>query len=208
MDSHNLNTTIPLYSSTPKPALPVYSTDEPAHDSFGRRINYLRISLTDRCNLRCVYCMPAVGMQFMPRPELLTSAELLLVVRAAAVVGFQKIRLTGGEPTLRPDLVEMVRAIKATPGIEHIAMTTNALRLGKLAGPLKEAGLDRVQIGHGALRRRHRRQPWGAAAKVEVRQLAVAFGGDGAGCPQSLPPRQAETVEAPSCRQGLELRGG
>src|SRR5207249_3610375 len=114
--------------------------------SFGRRINYLRISLTDRCNLRCVYCMPAVGMHFMPRPELLTSEELLLVVRSAAAAGFRKIRLTGGEPSLRPDLVELVRAIKAVPGIEHMAMTTNGLRLAKLAGPLKQAALDRVNV--------------------------------------------------------------
>jgi cyclic pyranopterin phosphate synthase len=85
-------------------------------------------------------------MHFMPRPELLTSDELVLVVRAAAKAGFRKIRLTGGEPSLRPDLVELVRAIKATPGIEHMAMTTNALRLAKLAGPLKEAGLDRVNV--------------------------------------------------------------
>jgi cyclic pyranopterin phosphate synthase len=139
-------TTIPLYTAEAQPALPPYPTDEPAHDSFGRRIDYLRISLTDRCNLRCVYCMPAVGVQFMPRPELLTSEELLLVVRAAAAAGFRKIRLTGGEPSLRADLVELVRAIKATPGIEHIAMTTNGLRLKKLAQPLKDAGLDRVNI--------------------------------------------------------------
>jgi cyclic pyranopterin phosphate synthase len=140
------STTIPLYTSNPQPTMPVYDTDEAAHDSFGRRINYLRISLTDRCNFRCVYCMPAVGMQFLPRPELLTNDELLLVVRAAAAAGFQKIRLTGGEPTLRPDLVELVRSIKATPGIEHVAMTTNGLRLGKLAQPLKDAGLDRVNV--------------------------------------------------------------
>jgi cyclic pyranopterin phosphate synthase len=140
------STTIPLYTAEARPAMPSYATDEPAHDSFGRRIDYLRISLTDRCNFRCVYCMPAVGMQFLPRPELLTNDELLLVVRAAAAAGFRKIRLTGGEPTLRPDLVELVRAIKATPGIEHIAMTTNGLRLGKLAQPLKEAGLDRVNV--------------------------------------------------------------
>jgi cyclic pyranopterin phosphate synthase len=139
-------TTIPLYTAAAQPALPRYPTDEPAHDSFGRRIDYLRISLTDRCNLRCVYCMPAVGVQFMPRPELLTSEELLLVVRAAAAAGFRKIRLTGGEPSLRADLVELVRAIKATPGIEHIAMTTNGLRLKKLAQPLKDAGLDRVNV--------------------------------------------------------------
>jgi cyclic pyranopterin phosphate synthase len=147
MSAQNLNTTtIPLYSAPARSAIPAYATDEPALDSFGRRINYLRISLTDRCNLRCVYCMPAVGMHFMPRPELLTSEELLLVVRSAAAAGFQKIRLTGGEPSLRPDLVELVRAIKAVPGIEHMAMTTNGLRLAKLAGPLKEAGLDRVNI--------------------------------------------------------------
>src|SRR5690348_12496650 len=125
MAAQNLNTTtIPLYPAAPRPAAAAYSTGEPALDSFGRRIDYLRVSLTDRCNLRCVYCMPAVGMHFMPRPELLTSEELLLVVRAAARAGFRKIRLTGGEPSLRPDLVELVRAIKAVPGIEHMAMTT------------------------------------------------------------------------------------
>src|SRR6185436_6539023 len=122
-----------------RPEMPTYATDEPAHDGFGRRIDYLRISLTDRCNFRCVYCMPAVGMQFLPRPELLTNDELLLVVRAAAAAGFRKIRLTGGEPSIRPDLVELVRAIKATPGIEHVAMTTNGLRLAKQAEPLKQA---------------------------------------------------------------------
>jgi cyclic pyranopterin phosphate synthase len=146
MLNEDLRTTIPLYSGEGRAPMPIYSTDSPAHDGFGRRINYLRISLTDRCNFRCVYCMPAVGMQFTPRPELLTSDELLLVVRAAAAAGFQKLRLTGGEPTLRPDLVQLVAAMKAVPGIEHIAMTTNALRLGKLAGPLKDAGLDRVNI--------------------------------------------------------------
>ena len=118
----------------------------PAYDSFGRVINYLRISLTDRCNFRCIYCMPAVGAAFLPRPELLTSDELLLVVRAAAAAGFQKIRLTGGEPSLHPELVELVRGIKATPGIDHLTMTTNGLRLSRLAQPLKEAGLDRVNV--------------------------------------------------------------
>ncbi len=130
--------------------LPTYATDAPAHDAYGRRIDYLRISLTDRCNMRCVYCMP-VNMTFMPRPELLNNDELLLVVRAAAAAGFRKIRLTGGEPTLRRDLVELVRAIKATPGIEHIAMTTNALRMRTLAQPLKDAGLDRVNISIDSL---------------------------------------------------------
>ena len=146
LDDDLRRTTIPIYSEASRAPIPDYGTDAPAHDSYGRRISYLRISLTDRCNMRCVYCMPAIGMQFLPRPELLTTDELLLVIRAAAKAGFQKLRLTGGEPTLRPDLVEIVRAAKATPGIEHIAMTTNALRLGKLAAPLKEAGLDRVNV--------------------------------------------------------------
>jgi cyclic pyranopterin phosphate synthase len=131
--------------------LPQYSTEAPALDSYGRRIDYLRVSLTDRCNMRCVYCMPAMGMQFHPRPELLTNDELLLAVRAAAGAGFRKLRLTGGEPMLRQGIVELVREMKAIPGIEHIAMTTNALRLRKLAGPLKEAGLDRVNISIDSL---------------------------------------------------------
>jgi cyclic pyranopterin phosphate synthase len=147
MAAQTLNaTTIPLYSSDARQTIPTYDTSAPAHDAFDRRIDYLRISLTDRCNLRCVYCMPASGMHFMPRPELLTSEELVLVVRAAAKAGFRKIRLTGGEPSLRPDLIELVRAIKSVPGIEHMAMTTNGLRLHKTAAALKEAGLDRLNI--------------------------------------------------------------
>ncbi len=146
MKHDDLQRTIPLYTFGTSAPLPAYPNDTPALDSYGRRIDYLRISLTDRCNMRCVYCMPEIGMKFMPRPELLTTDELLMVVQAAAAVGFRKLRLTGGEPTLRPDLVEIIRAFKATPGIEHVAMTTNALRLGQLAEPLKQAGLDRVNI--------------------------------------------------------------
>lgn len=131
--------------------IPVYATDTPAHDSFGRRIDYLRISLTDRCNMRCVYCMPEQGMQFMPRPELLTTDELLRIVHAAARAGFRKIRLTGGEPMLRRDIVALIGAIKAVPGIEHIAMTTNGLRLKNSAADLKAAGLDRVNVSIDSL---------------------------------------------------------
>lgn len=140
------STTIPLYSANAPQHIPHYNTEQPAHDAFDRRIDYLRISLTDRCNFRCVYCMPASGMHFMPRPEVLTSEELILVVQAAAKAGFRKLRLTGGEPSLRTDLVELIREFKSIDGIEHIAMTTNALRLAKTAGQLKEAGLDRVNI--------------------------------------------------------------
>lgn len=115
------------------------------HDSYGRRINYLRISLTDACNLRCVYCMPE-NMTFRPRHELMTDEEILYLVRVGASLGVNKIRLTGGEPTIRPNLVELVRGIAQTPGITDLAMTTNGILLDKLAKPLAEAGLRRVNI--------------------------------------------------------------
>jgi len=110
-------------------------------DSFNREIDYLRISVIDNCNLRCVYCMPLEGLRFLPRDELLTPAEIELVVRAAVSVGFRKFRLTGGEPTLRADLLEIVERLAAVPGIGGLALTTNALLLPKLARPLKAAGL-------------------------------------------------------------------
>ncbi|RME09777.1 MAG: GTP 3',8-cyclase MoaA [Ardenticatenia bacterium] len=115
-------------------------------DSYGRRINYLRVSLIDHCNLRCVYCMPLHGLRFLPRQELLTPAEIETIVRAAVDVGFDKVRLTGGEPTLRPDLVEIVERLARIEGLRTIAMTTNGIRLPELAEPLKQAGLTRVNI--------------------------------------------------------------
>ncbi len=157
MVSTTINGVAPLTFVEPR-TLPRYPDNTPAHDAYGRRIDYLRVSLTDRCNMRCVYCMPTVGMQFAPRPEMLTNDELLLVIHAAAAAGFRKLRLTGGEPTLRTDLVELVRAMKATPGIEHIAMTTNAIRLRTLAEPLQAAGLDRVNISIDSLNSQKFRQ--------------------------------------------------
>ncbi len=119
-------------------------------DQYGREIRDLRISLTDRCNFRCVYCMPE-QMVFKPRAELLTEDEIMLVVRVAAELGVRKIRLTGGEPTVRPHLVELVRAIAAVPGIEDLAMTTNGALLPQLAQPLAEAGLRRVNVSLDSL---------------------------------------------------------
>ncbi len=115
-------------------------------DSFQRDINYLRISLTDRCNLRCSYCMPLHGLTFTPTPDLLTAAEIEKVVRAAAGIGFNKFRLTGGEPTLRADIVEITQRIASVSGASDLGMTTNAMLLEKLARPLKAAGLKRVNI--------------------------------------------------------------
>src|SRR5271169_7219314 len=104
-------------------------------DSFNREIDYLRISVIDNCNLRCVYCMPLEGLRFAPKPELLSAAEIEMVVRAAVSVGFRKFRLTGGEPTIRSDLLEIIARTSAVPGVGELAMTTNALLLGKLAAP-------------------------------------------------------------------------
>ena len=115
-------------------------------DRFGREIDYLRISVIDHCNLRCVYCMPLRGLSFIPSPELLTAEEIELVGRAAVSVGFHKFRLTGGEPTLRPDIVEIVRRVAATPGVRDVAMTTNAILLPRLAQPLVDAGLKRINV--------------------------------------------------------------
>jgi cyclic pyranopterin phosphate synthase len=115
-------------------------------DRFGREIDYLRLSITDHCNLRCVYCMPLRGLTFAPSAELLTPQEIETVARAAASLGFRKLRLTGGEPTLRADVVDIVRRVAAVPGIEDVAMTTNAILLPRLARPLREAGLRRVNV--------------------------------------------------------------
>ncbi len=115
-------------------------------DQFGREINYLRISLTDRCNLRCVYCMPMHGLTFVPNEELLTADELERVVRAAVEVGFYKVRLTGGEPTLRQDIVDIVRRLCSIDGVEQMVMTTNGYRLPYIAEDLVAAGMKRVNI--------------------------------------------------------------
>jgi len=114
-------------------------------DRFGRNINYLRISLTDKCNLRCVYCMPE-DITFRPRQDLLQDEEIYRLVQIFAELGFHKFRLTGGEPTIRSNVVEIVRKIAGTPGVRTVAMTTNGLMLDKLAQPLAEAGLQRVNI--------------------------------------------------------------
>jgi cyclic pyranopterin phosphate synthase len=149
-----------------------------AIDRFGRDIHYLRISLTDHCNLRCVYCMPE-DMTFRPNPELMQDDELLRLVGLFARLGFKKFRLTGGEPTVRPHLVEIVRAIKKTAGVRTITMTTNGILLGRLAQPLAEAGLDRVNISLDTLdpKKFHRLTRWGEVQEVwEGIQAAEAAG--------------------------------
>ncbi len=123
------------------------------HDQFGRRIDYLRISVTDKCNLRCTYCMPVEGLEWIDRDEFLTYEEISSVVRQMAEHGLRRIRLTGGEPLVRRDLPDLVRQISAIPGIEDIALSTNAILLPQFGMDLKEAGVNRVNVSLDTLRR-------------------------------------------------------
>ena len=120
-------------------------------DPFGRAITYLRISLTDRCNLRCVYCMPKDGLQWRPRAEQLSADEIVQVVETASQGGVTRVRLTGGEPLVHPQVVEIVHRIASNPNIEEVSITTNAMLLERLAQPLADAGLTRVNISLDSL---------------------------------------------------------
>jgi GTP 3',8-cyclase len=124
-------------------------------DTRGRQLRDLRVSVTDRCNLRCSYCMPAEvfgpDYAFLPRSEILSYEEIAIIARAFAELGVRKIRITGGEPLLRRDLARLVTMLRATPGIEDIALTTNGLLLPQLARPLRDAGLDRITVSLDSL---------------------------------------------------------
>ncbi len=122
-------------------------------DRQNRVLSYLRISVTERCNFRCVYCMPESGVELSPRENILSFEEIARVATVGARLGLTKIRLTGGEPTVRRDLPLLVQMLRAIPQIREIAMTTNAALLGELAAPLKNAGLDRVNISLDTLNR-------------------------------------------------------
>lgn len=115
-------------------------------DSFGRSINYLRISVTDRCNLRCVYCMPDKGVPLLGHDDILSYEEITEIVKAATRLGFSKIRLTGGEPLVRKGIVDLVAMLSFIPEIHTLAMTTNGTLLGRYARELKAAGLMRVNV--------------------------------------------------------------
>jgi cyclic pyranopterin phosphate synthase len=121
-------------------------------DAFGRRHTSLRVSVTDRCNIRCFYCMPNEGVVFRPREELLTFEEIGRFVRAMTPLGVRKIRLTGGEPLVRHDLDQLVRLLAAVPGVDDLALTTNGMLLADQAAGLRAAGLRRINISLDALR--------------------------------------------------------
>jgi cyclic pyranopterin phosphate synthase len=125
---------------------------EPLVDAFRRPITYLRVSVTDRCNLRCVYCMPEAGLPWLPNHNVLSYEEIEAIVRAAAHVGVRSIRLTGGEPLIRRELHRLVAKLAAIPGIDDLALSTNGLLLADQAAGLRAAGLQRVNISLDTLR--------------------------------------------------------
>tara|TARA_B100001741_G_scaffold297071_1_gene281522 strand:+ start:337 stop:1338 length:1002 start_codon:yes stop_codon:yes gene_type:complete len=119
-------------------------------DKFGRRVDYIRLSVTDRCDFRCVYCMTE-DMTFLPRAQILSLEELYQVARAFTELGVKKIRLTGGEPMVRSDVMSLINRLGKLPGLEELLLTTNGAQLDKYAGPLKEAGLSRINISIDSL---------------------------------------------------------
>jgi cyclic pyranopterin phosphate synthase len=120
-------------------------------DGFGRSIEYLRISVTDRCNFRCLYCMPLSGLEWLPKSDILSYEEIAEVVSQLAPLGLRRLRITGGEPTLRPDLELLIGMLRAIPGIEDISLSTNGARLPALAQTFARAGLDRVNMSADSL---------------------------------------------------------
>ena len=131
----------------------VIPRDGPLVDSYGRHIKNLRISVTDKCNFRCVYCMPAEGLPWLPRADILTFEEITRIARVAVSLGVEQIRLTGGEPLVRRDLAELVAMLHAIPGLRSLSLTTNGVLLGRLAGPLAQAGLTRINVSLDSLAR-------------------------------------------------------
>ncbi|MBI2340933.1 MAG: GTP 3',8-cyclase MoaA [Deltaproteobacteria bacterium] len=123
------------------------------HDSYARNLTYLRISLTDRCNFRCVYCMPPEGIKLLPRAEVLTLEEIERLARIFVSLGVNKIRLTGGEPLLRKRIVYLVSSLSRFDGLRELGLTTNGSFLADLAFPLKEAGLNTVNVSLDSLNR-------------------------------------------------------
>ena len=115
-------------------------------DKFGRTFNYLRIAINEKCNLRCIYCMPEKGISFEPENKLLTREEVIRIIQVAAKLGVNKIRFTGGEPLLRKDLVELISGAVETPGIDSLNLTTNGVLLANSAEALKDAGLTGVNV--------------------------------------------------------------
>ncbi|MBE0599558.1 MAG: GTP 3',8-cyclase MoaA [Desulfuromonadales bacterium] len=123
----------------------------PLIDSFGRKVNYLRLSITDRCNLRCSYCMPSDGVAKLHHQDILSYEELFQIARAAVALGVEKIRVTGGEPLVRKGVVDFLRRLATLPGLRELALTTNGILLEKMASELRQAGVSRLNISLDSL---------------------------------------------------------
>jgi GTP 3',8-cyclase len=146
-----VNGLVQLGPPAPAPERPVPASG-PMEDGFGRRIEYLRVSVTDKCNLRCVYCMPEEGLPWLRREQLLRYEEIAEIVRVMAGMGLRRVRITGGEPLVRRDLPALVRMIRAVPEIDDVAVSTNAVLLDEQAEALRDAGVDRVNVSLDSLR--------------------------------------------------------
>ena len=148
-------------------------------DQFGRKIEYLRISVTDKCNFRCLYCMPSEGLQWLPKSDILSYEEIAGIVRQLSAEGLSRVRITGGEPTIRPNLERLIAMLRAIPEIQDIALSTNGVNLAQLAQSYRDAGLDRVNISADSLR------PDRIAAisrrSLEFDPIASALAAEGAG---------------------------
>lgn len=145
-------------------------------DRFQRQISYLRISFTDRCNLRCTYCMPAEGVESIPHNEILSVEEITAIVEAGVQVGIKKVRLTGGEPLVRRGILDLIKSLHRIPEIDDIALTTNGILLGAIALELKDAGLTRVNISLDTLKPgRFRRITRGGNLELVRRAIATAL---------------------------------
>jgi cyclic pyranopterin phosphate synthase len=186
---------------------------EPLVDRFGRVHSDLRISVTDRCNIRCFYCMPAEQVRFRPRHELLAFEEIERFVRVVATLGVRKLRLTGGEPLLRQELPRLIELLSAVPGIEDLALTTNGILLPEQAGALKCAGLARLNISLDSLREetfaRISRRP-GLARVLTGIDAAQAAGFDrirlNAVAIRGLTEEELVPLVQFACERGLEMR--
>ena len=148
-------------------------------DGFGRKIEYLRISVTDRCNFRCLYCMPLAGLQWLPKQQILSYEEIASVVRQLAPLGLWRIRISGGEPTIRPQLERLIVMLREIPEIEDLSLSTNGFRLAELATTLKSAGLDRVNMSADSLRPQRIREI--ARRNIDFDPIATATAAECAG---------------------------
>ncbi|MCP4621514.1 MAG: radical SAM protein, partial [Bradyrhizobium sp.] len=182
-------------------------------DSFGRDISYLRVSVTDRCNLRCRYCMPEAGVKLLGHEDILSFEEIAEVVGAAAGMGIRHVRLTGGEPLARRGIVGLVAMVARIDGIDDLSMTTNATRLTEFAGPLAAAGLHRINISLDTL------DPKRFAELTRGGDMADVLAGIDAADAGGLTPiklncvvgelttsSDAEAVQAFGRRRGFEVR--